>query len=59
MSGGKSYELVVQLPGVHAGQAAVPDHSVGGHPDLASRCADAVAVGEVPEEGDRLVLGQL
>src|SRR5512135_3329029 len=57
--GGKSPELVVQLPGVSAGQAAVPDHRIGGHPDLASRGADAVAVGEVPEEGDRLILGQL
>jgi hypothetical protein len=57
--GGKSPELVVQLPGVSAGQAAVPDYRIRGHPDLASRGADAVAVGEVPEKGDRFVLGQL
>lgn len=42
-----------------AGQAAVADDRVGGDPDLPGGGADAAAVGEVLEQGDRLVLGQL
>ena len=57
--GGKRHELVVELPGVVAGQAAVADDRVGGDPDLPGGGADAVAVGEVLEQGDRLVPGQL
>jgi hypothetical protein len=57
--GGNGHEFLVELLSVGAGQAAVADDRVGGDPDLPRRGADAVAVGDVPEQRDRLVLGQL
>jgi hypothetical protein len=56
--GGKSHELVVELLGVVAGQAAVADDGVFTHPDQAGGLADADPLGDVLQDGHDLVLGQ-
>jgi hypothetical protein len=57
--GGKSHELVVELAGVLAGQSGVADHGVAVHLHQASGGPDAVAFGQVLEDRDGLLLGQL
>jgi hypothetical protein len=57
--GGKRHAFVVELPGVVAGQTVVADHRVGVHPDQPNGGVDAVALGQVPQPRDGLVLGQL
>src|SRR5512135_1782229 len=57
--GGNGHELIVEGSGVPAGDAAVADHRVGGHADESGGGPHAVAVGQVPEHRDGLVLGQL
>jgi hypothetical protein len=42
-----------------SGQPAVADHGVGGHADKSSGGPHAAAIGDVLEQGDGLVLGQL
>jgi hypothetical protein len=43
--GGKSHDLVVELPGVSAGQAAVADDRVAVHLHQSGGGADAVPLG--------------
>jgi hypothetical protein len=42
-----------------SGQPAVADHGVGGHADESGGGPHAAAIGDVLEQGDGLVLGQL
>jgi hypothetical protein len=56
--GGKSHELVVSVVGVIAGGAGQPDDGIAMGADQAAGLADAVALGEVVEDGRGLLLGQ-
>src|SRR3954447_3563193 len=56
--GGKSHELVVELPGVLADDSAVADHRVAVHAEAPGRGPHPVAVGQVADQVDGLVLGQ-
>src|SRR5690606_532456 len=56
--GGKSRELVVELPGVLAGLQGQPDDGVLIDAGQPRRLADAAALGEVGQGGDGLVRGQ-
>jgi hypothetical protein len=56
--GGKSHEFVVEFSGVLAYSSAVADHRVAVDADLPGGGSDPVAVGQVPDHGDGLVLGQ-
>jgi hypothetical protein len=56
--GGKSHEFLVELSGVlpcHLGQS---DDRVFAHADQPRRLADATPVGEVPQDAEKLVVGQ-
>jgi hypothetical protein len=59
VEGGNGHELIVEGPGVAAGQSAVADHGVGGHADEPGGGPHAGAVGEMPEDRDGLVRGEL
>jgi hypothetical protein len=55
--GGKSHELVVSVVGVIAGGSGQPDDGIAMGPDEATGLSDAVALGEVLEDGAGLLLG--
>jgi hypothetical protein len=55
--GGKSHELVVSVVGVIAGGAGQPDDGIAMGADQAAGLADAVALGEVVEDGSGLLVG--
>jgi hypothetical protein len=54
--GGNGYQLVVERPGVLAGQEAVADDGVLVDADEATGLADAATLGDVGKDGDDLVL---
>ena len=56
--GGNRHELVVEVPGVPAGQAAVAGDRVGVHPAEPAGLADAAALGDVLQDRDDLLGGQ-
>src|SRR5689334_11081798 len=56
--GGKSHELVVEAAGVLAQESAVVDRRVGGYADPPGGGPDPVAIGQVADQVEGLVLGQ-
>src|SRR5256885_896680 len=54
--GGKGHQLVVERPGVFAGQEAVADDGVLVHADETAGLADTYAFGDMGKDGDDLVL---
>jgi hypothetical protein len=56
--GGKSHPLVVDAPGVSAGQPGQPHDGVTVDPGEPFGLTDPVAFDQVFEDGDRLLLGQ-
>jgi hypothetical protein len=58
VSGGKGHELVVGVLGVPSGLAGQPHHGIAVDADQAFGLADAVALDQVLQDGDRLLRGQ-
>jgi len=58
VEGGKARQLVVELPGVAAGEQGLAVDGVLADTDQAGGLADAAAVGEVSEDGQELVAGE-
>jgi hypothetical protein len=56
--GGKSHELVVEVSGVLAQASGVADHRVGGHAHPPGCGPHPVAVGQMPDHIEGLVLRQ-
>jgi hypothetical protein len=58
LSGGKGHELVVDDPGVLAGQAGQPHDGVAMDPDQAFGLADPVTFDQMLEDGDHFLRGE-